>query len=158
LEQRKEEDILSVRIDIPGSPDPYLFHFGIKASLFAFLCLVGSHAHRECDISHGMAEVEGFPARRDFIVFHADVDIFSVVFADINTGVASLVFAQPDLQKLYARGGLFLAYGDGWRTQTGDGFDGGGRCDCPIFGIGKYFVIVGFVWLCFLVRKGALCQ
>lgn len=39
-----------------------------------------------------MAEVEGFPARRDFIVFHADVDIFSVVFADINTGVASLVF------------------------------------------------------------------
>lgn len=45
-----------------GSPDPDLFHFGIKASLFAFLCLIGSHAHRECDISHGMAEVEGFPA------------------------------------------------------------------------------------------------
>ena len=30
-----------------------------------------------------MAEVEGFPARRDFIVFHADVDIFSVVFPQI---------------------------------------------------------------------------
>ena len=86
-----------------------------------------------------------------------DVDIFSVVFADINTGVASLIFAQPDLQKLYARGGLFLAYGDGWCTQTGDGFDGGGRCDCPIFGIGKYFVIISFVWFCLLVRKGVLC-